>query len=156
MAHQLRDISESHMREMVLPRGYPASVSHGYAGYTGWLAAGLFAHSFMVMVSTNALLTGFFVEMSAASWLVKDLLPPLVAGTLATRIRTLEQNPKKWLGAACFANSLLGGAEFLIPHMLPQVSWMALAICTSVGKMTGYLGTSRAFPPSSPPSFAPF
>ena len=143
---QLRAKAEAHVREMVLPKGYPNSVSPGYAGYAGWLATGLFAHSFMVMVSTNALLSGFFAEMSAASWLMKDLLPPLVAGTLATRIRTLEQNPKKWLGAACFANSLLGCAEFLIPHLLPQGSWMALAICTGTCKMTGYLviGASRA------------
>ena len=98
------------------------------------------------MVSTNALLSGFFAEMSAASWLMKDLLPPLVAGTLASRIRTLEANPKRWLGAACFANSLFGAVEFLIPHMLPKETWMALAICTNVGKMTGYLviGASRA------------
>ena len=109
------------VRQMILPRGFPRSVSPGYEGYTGWLAVGLFAHSFTVMVSTNALLSGFFAEMSAASWLMKDLLPPLLAGTLATRIRTLEANPKKWLGAACFANSLLGVAEFLIPHLLPLV-----------------------------------
>ena len=108
------------VRQMILPRGFPRSVSPGYEGYTGWLAVGLFAHSFTVMVSTNALLSGFFAEMSAASWLMKDLLPPLLAGTLATRIRTLEANPKKWLGAACFANSLLGVAEFLIPHLLPK------------------------------------
>ena len=99
------------VRLMILPRGYPRSVSPGYAGYTGWLAAGLFAHSFTVMVSTNALLSGFFAEMSAASWLMKDLIPPLLAGALATNIRTLEANPKKWLGAACFANSLLGCVE---------------------------------------------
>ena len=135
-----------HLQQMVVPRGYPGSVSPGYAGYTGWLAVGLFAHSFTVMVSTNALLSGFFAEMSAASWLMKDLLPPLLAGTLASRIRTLEANPKRWLGAACFANSLLGCVEFLIPHLLPQASWMALAICTNVGKMSGYLiiGASRA------------
>ena len=134
------------MRQMILPRGFPQSVSPGYEGYTGWLAAGLFAHSFTVMVSTNALLSGFFAEMSAASWLMKDLLPPLLAGTLASRIRTLEANPKKWLGAACFANSLFGVAEFLIPHLLPKESWMLLAICTNVGKMTGYLviGATRA------------
>ena len=134
------------VRLMILPRGYPRSVSPGYAGYTGWLAAGLFAHSFTVMVSTNALLSGFFAEMSAASWLMKDLIPPLLAGALATNIRTLEANPKKWLGAACFANSLLGCVEFMIPHLLPKESWMALAICTNVGKMTGYLviGASRA------------
>ena len=133
-------------KQMIFPRGFPDSVAPGYAGYTGWLAAGLFAHSFTVMVSTNALLSGFFMEMSAASWLMKDLLPPLLAGTLASRIHTLEANPKKWLGAACFANSLLGGAEFLIPHLLPKESWMAIAICTNVGKMTGYLviGASRA------------
>ena len=131
---------------MLLPRGYPDSVSPGYLGYTSWLAVGLFAHSFTVMVSTNALLSGFFAEMSAASWLMKDLLPPLVAGTLASRIRTLEANPKRWLGAACFTNSLLGCTEFLIPHVLPKETWMALAICTNVGKMTGYLviGASRA------------
>ena len=82
-------------QQMVLPRGFPHSVAPGYAGYTGWLAAGLFAHSFTVMVSTNALLSGFFAEMSAASWLMKDLLPPLLAGTLASRIRTLEANPKR-------------------------------------------------------------
>ena len=134
------------VQQMVLPRGFPHSVSPGHAGYTGWLAAGLFAHSFTVMVSTNALLSGFFAEMSAASWLMKDLLPPLVAGTLASRIRSLEANPKKWLGAACFANSLLGVAEFMIPHLLPKDTWMVLAICTNVGKMTGYLviGASRA------------
>ena len=107
-------------RQMIVPRGFPGSVSPGYEGYTGWLAVGLFAHSFTVMVSTNAVLSGFFAEMSAASWLLKDLLPPLLAGTLASRIRTLEANPKKWLGAACFANSLLGMAEFLIPHLLPK------------------------------------
>ena len=131
---------------VLLPRGYPDTVAPGYVGYTSWLAAGLFAHSFTVMVSTNALLSGFFTEMSAASWLMKDLLPPLVAGTLASRIRTLEANPKRWLGAACFSNSLLGGVEFLIPHMLPKETWMVLAICTNVGKMTGYLviGASRA------------
>lgn len=134
------------VQQMVLPRGFPDTVAPGYAGYTGWLAVGLFAHSFTVMVSTNALLSGFFMEMSAASWLMKDLVPPLVAGTLATRIRTLEANPKKWLSAACFANSVLGGAEFLIPNLLPKASWMALAICTNIGKMTGYLviGASRA------------
>ena len=82
-------------RQMIVPRGFPGSVSPGYEGYTGWLAVGLFAHSFTVMVSTNALLSGFFAEMSAASWLLKDLLPPLLAGTLASRIRTLEANPKK-------------------------------------------------------------
>jgi hypothetical protein len=84
--------------------------------------------------------------MSAASWLMKDLLPPLVAGALASRILTLEANPKRWLGAACFSNSLLGGVEFLIPHLLPKETWMVLAICTNVGKMTGYLviGASRA------------
>ena len=66
---------------MILPRGFPQSVSPGYEGYTGWLAAlrvrvrlsltltltltltptrytgwlaaGLFAHSFTVMVSTK-------------------------------------------------------------------------------------------------------
>ena len=131
---------------MLLPRGYPHTVSHGYVGYTSWLAAGLFAHSFTVMVSTNALLSGFFAEMSAASWLMKDLLPPLVAGTLASRIRTLEANPKRWLGAACFANSLFVATEFLIPHLLPKETWMVLAICTNVGKMVGYLviGASRA------------
>jgi hypothetical protein len=86
---------------MLLPRGYPHTVAPGYLGYTSWLAVGLFAHSLTVMVSTNALLSGFFAEMSAASWLMKDLLPPLVAGTLASRIRTLEANPKRWLGAAC-------------------------------------------------------
>ena len=134
------------VRQMVVPRGFPGSVSPGYEGYTGWLAVGLFAHSFTVMVSTNALLSGFFAEMSAASWLLKDLLPPLLAGTLASRIRTLEANPKKWLGAACFANSLLGMAEFLIPHLMPKDSWMLLAICTNVGKMSGYLiiGAARA------------
>jgi len=97
-------------------------------------------------VSTRALLSGFFAEMSAASWLVKDLLPPLLAGSLASRIHTLEANPKRWLGAACFANSLLVGTEFLIPHLLPKEWWMALAIGTNVGKMTGYLiiGASRA------------
>ena len=78
---------------MLLPRGYPHTVSHGYVGYTSWLAAGLFAHSFTVMVSTNALLSGFFAEMSAASWLMKDLLPPLLAGTLASRIHSLEASP---------------------------------------------------------------
>ena len=82
------------VRHMILPRGFPQSVSPGYEGYTGWLAVGLFAHSFTVMVSTNALLSGFFAEMSAASWLMKDLLPPLLAGTLASRIRTLEAKPK--------------------------------------------------------------
>ena len=136
----------SDLQQMALPRGFPHTVATGYAGYTGWLAAGLFAHSFTVMVSSNALLSGFFAEMSAASWLAKDLLPPLLAGTLATRIRTLEVNPKKWFGAACFANSILGCAEFLIPHLLPKETWMPLAICTNVGKMTGYLviGASRA------------
>ena len=131
---------------MLLPRGYPHSVAPGFGGYMGWLGAGLFAHSFTVMVSTNALLSGFFAEMSAASWLMKDLLPPLVAGALASRIRSLEANPKRWLGAACFANSLLGVTEFMIPHLLPKESWMVLAICTNVGKMTGYLviGASRA------------
>ena len=134
------------VQTMLLPRGYPHTVSQGYIGYTSWLAAGLFAHSFTVMVSTNALLSGFFAEMSAASWLTKDLLPPLVAGTLASRIRSLEANPKSWLGAACFANSLFVGAEFLIPHLLPKETWMVLAICTNVGKMTGYLviGAARA------------
>ncbi|EOD36829.1 hypothetical protein EMIHUDRAFT_462361 [Emiliania huxleyi CCMP1516] len=143
--------SAQEAKHMVLPRGYPESAAPGYGGYTGWLAAGLFAHSFTVMVSTNALLSGFFAEMSAASWLMKDLLPPLVAGTLASRIHSLEAsphlaNPKKWLSAACFANSVLGCAEFLIPHLLPKASWMGLAILTNVGKMTGYLiiGASRA------------
>ena len=68
---------------------------HGLAGRDA-------AHSFTVMVSTNALLSGFFAEMSAASWLMKDLLPPLVAGALA--IRSLEAN-RRWLGAAYFANA---------------------------------------------------
>ena len=133
-------------QEMVLPRGFPDTVAPGYAGYTGWLATGLFAHSFMVMVSTNALLSGFFAEMSAASWLMKDLVPPLMAGTLASRIRTLEANPKKWLAAAVFLNSGLGVTEFLIPHLMPMSMWMPLAICTNTGKMTGYLiiGASRA------------
>ena len=132
--------------QTVLPRGFPDSVASGYAGYSGWLAVGLFAHSFTVMVSTNALLSGFFAEMSAASWLMKDLLPPLVAGSLAGRIRTLEANPKRWFGAACFGNSLLGCTEFLIPHLLPKETWMALAIMTNIGKMSGYLiiGASRA------------
>ena len=136
----------AHAQQMLLPRGYPHSVAPGFGGYMGWLGAGLFAHSFTVMVSTNALLSGFFAEMSAASWLMKDLLPPLVAGALASRIRSLEANPKRWLGAACFANSLLGVTEFMIPHLLPKESWMVLAICTNVGKMTGYLviGASRA------------
>ena len=134
------------VRQTVMPRGFPDSVAPGYAGYTGWLAAGLFAHSFTVMVSTNALLSGFFAEMSAASWLMKDLIPPLLAGSLVGRIRTLEANPKKWFGAACFSNSLLGCTEFLIPHLLPKESWMALAIVTNIGKMSGYLiiGASRA------------
>ena len=48
-----------------------------------------------------------------------------------------QANPKKWLSAACFANSVLGCAEFLIPHLLPKASWMGLAILTNVGKMTG-------------------
>ena len=62
------------------------------------------------------------------------------------RKKSKQANPKKWLSAACFANSVLGGVEFLIPHLLPKASWMALAICTNVGKMTGYLviGASRA------------
>lgn len=85
--------SAQEAKHMVLPRGYPESAAPGYGGYTGWLAAGLFAHSFTVMVSTNALLSGFFAEMSAASWLMKDLLPPLVAGTLASRIHSLEASP---------------------------------------------------------------
>ena len=133
-------------RHVVLPRGFPESVAPGYQGYTIWLATGLFAHSFTLMVSTNALLSGFFAEMSAASWLMKDLVPPLLAGSIASRITTLEANPKKWLTAACFANSVLGGVEFLVPHLLPKASWMALAICTNIGKMTGYLiiGASRA------------
>ena len=104
----------AHAQQMLLPRGYPHSVAPGFGGYMGWLGAGLFAHSFTVMVSTNALLSGFFAEMSAASWLMKDLLPPLVAGALASRIRSLEANPKRWLGAACFANSLLGVTEFML------------------------------------------
>ena len=29
------------------------------------------------------------------------------------------------------ALSVLGVAEFLIPHMLPKASWMTLAICTN-------------------------
>ena len=121
-------------QEMVLPRGFPDTVAPGYAGYTGWLATGLFAHSFMVMVSTNALLSGFFAEMSAASWLMKDLVPPLMAGTLASRIRTLEANPKKWLAAAVFLNSGLGVTEFLIPHLMPMSMWMPLAISPTLAR----------------------
>ena len=67
----------AHAQQMLLPRGYPHSVAPGFGGYMGWLGAGLISHSFTVMVSTNALLSGFFAEMSAASWLMKDLLPPL-------------------------------------------------------------------------------
>ena len=124
------------------------TVAPGYAGYTGWLAAGLFAHSFTVMVSTNALLSGFFAEMSAASWLMKDLLPPLLAGTLASRIRTLEANPKKWLGAACFANSLLGGTECRVTasNALTLASGRSRSVAAADGALAVSIATTCGVP----------
>ena len=55
-----------------------------------------------------------------------------------------QANPKKWLSAACFANSVLGCAEFLIPHLLPKASWMGLAILTNAAVNKRGVGPAAA------------
>ena len=75
----------------------------------------------MVMVSTNALLQGFFAELSAASWLVKDLLPPLLAGVVAGRITSGARDvatASAAAAAAAVAAAHIGAGERRQPALL--------------------------------------
>ncbi|ESL08763.1 hypothetical protein TRSC58_03529 [Trypanosoma rangeli SC58] len=103
-----------------MPRGYPESCEAGFRRYFLLSLCGSSVSSFASSIGYQSILNGFFLGSSPQLWMLKDLLPALVAAYLANRIVSYENRPKFWFFVSVGMHNLSVIADMLIPSLLSQ------------------------------------
>ncbi|KNC48935.1 uncharacterized protein AMSG_04680 [Thecamonas trahens ATCC 50062] len=141
----------AHGREVLLPRGFPASVGAGYIPYSAWHAVHLVAGTMTGVLSMQGLLfavglgAGAIPLAGALNFVLKDGIGQL-GGVLyaAFSSRSFDAQPKYHRYSSTLLLQLSTGLEVLAP-LVPAL-FLPLASVANIGKNVAYLatGASRA------------
>ncbi|KAI3900067.1 hypothetical protein MKW98_000967 [Papaver atlanticum] len=107
--------------QLMLPEGYPSSVSNDYLEYSLWRAVQGIASQISSVLSTQALLyavglgKGAIPTAAAVSWVLKDGIGYLSKILLSKYGRHFDVNPKGWRLCADLLENTAYGLEILTP-----------------------------------------
>ncbi|XP_026426771.1 protein root UVB sensitive 1, chloroplastic-like [Papaver somniferum] len=107
--------------QLMLPEGYPSSVSNDYLEYSLWRAVQGIASQISGVLSTQALLyavglgKGAIPTAAAVSWVLKDGIGYLSKILLSKYGRHFDVNPKGWRLCADLLENTAYGLEILTP-----------------------------------------
>lgn len=121
-----------------MPKGFPDTTSGGFQRYFYLSQASSFVSNFSSSIGYQSLLNGFFLGSSPQLWMLKDLVPALLAAYLANKVVSYENRPKYWFTVSVFMNNVSVISDMLIPKLFPQHLLVA-AIITSTVKQSSAL-----------------
>lgn len=121
-----------------MPGGYPVTVAPNYRRFFHYSMVGAILSNFAASIGYQSLLGGFFAGGSPQLWILKDLIPALVATYIANRVVSYEKRPKFWFHVSVF----LYNSTVLLDMFVPSLStnyMVAAAIFSSVLKQSSAL-----------------
>lgn len=132
-----------------LPKGYPNSVSEGYAQYAAYHFLSILFTSSSGVLSMQALLYGVglgagSIPMAAAlNWVIKDGLGQLGGVLFASMVNNkFDVDPKRWRFIASLAMECSSLIEFMTP-IFPQY-FLPIASVANIGKNISFLAASAS------------
>lgn len=126
------------LRLFGMPKGYPDTTAYGFQRFFYLSQASSFVSNFSSSIGYQSLLNGFFLGSSPQLWMLKDLVPALLAAYLANRVVSYENRPKYWFAVSVFMNNVSVISDMLIPTLFPAHLLVA-AIITSTVKQSSAL-----------------
>lgn len=132
------DTAYNRVRLFGMPKGYPNTTSPGFQRFFYLSQANSFVSNFASSIGFQSLLNGFFLGSSPQLWMLKDLVPALLAAYLANRVVSYENRPKFWFSLSVFMSNVSVISDMLIPSLVPQ-HLLSAAIITSTVKQSSSL-----------------
>lgn len=121
-----------------MPKGYPDTTAVGFRRFFYLSIISSFVSNFASSIGFQSLLNGFFLGSSPQLWMLKDLIPALLAAYLANRVVSYENRPKFWFVVSVLMNNLSVISDMMIPWLLPN-HLLAAAVTTSTVKQSSAL-----------------
>ncbi|KPA84756.1 hypothetical protein ABB37_01247 [Leptomonas pyrrhocoris] len=121
-----------------MPKGYPDTTAKGFQSFFYLSQASAFVSNFASSIGFQSLLSGFFLGSSPQLWMLKDLIPALLAAYMANRVVSYENRPKFWFCVSVFMNNITVISDMIIPSAVPN-HLLAAAIVTSTVKQSASL-----------------
>lgn len=128
----------SHASAFGMPEGYPDTTADGFRRFFYLSQGSAFVSNFSSSIGYQSLLSGFFLTASPQMWMLKDLIPALLAAYMANRVVSYENRPKFWFCVSVFMSNVTVMTDMLIPTLAPSYLVVA-AITTSTVKQSASL-----------------
>jgi hypothetical protein len=133
-----RETTANRIRLFGMPKGYPDTTAEGFQSFFHLSQASSFVSNFASSIGFQSLLSGFFLGSSPQLWMLKDLIPALLAAYMANRVVSYENRPKFWFCVSVFMNNVTVISDMIIPSAVPN-HLLAAAIVTSTVKQSASL-----------------
>ncbi|KAG5470596.1 hypothetical protein LSCM1_01841 [Leishmania martiniquensis] len=133
-----RETVSHRLRLLGMPKGFPDTTAPGFERFFYLSLSSSFVSNFASSIGYQSLLNGFFLGSSPQLWMLKDLVPALLAAYMANRVVSYENRPKFWFVVSVFMNNVTVISDMLIPSLLPN-HLLAAAIVTSTVKQSSAL-----------------
>ncbi|KAG5470178.1 hypothetical protein LSCM4_02872 [Leishmania orientalis] len=133
-----RETVSHRLRLLGMPKGFPDTTAPGFERFFYLSLSSSFVSNFASSIGYQSLLNGFFLGSSPQLWMLKDLVPALLAAYMANRVVSYENRPKFWFVVSVFMNNVTVISDMLIPSVLPN-HLLAAAIVTSTVKQSSAL-----------------
>eukprot|EP00760_Papus_ankaliazontas_P012542 PhM_4_TR15356/c0_g2_i1/m.42178 len=111
-----------------------------------WATTAIVCNAFSTTISTQALLQGFFLDSTAVTWMLKDILPHFLSTFIIGSIGTFETRSKFWFMVSVLLFQVCVVMEFIIAFAFPPEYLLLGGITVALGKSVSFLitGISRA------------
>ncbi|CAJ1011328.1 putative Vitamin B6 photo-protection and homoeostasis [Leishmania naiffi] len=126
------------MRLFGMPKGFPDTTAAGFQRFFYLSLTSSFVSNFASSIGYQSLLSGFFLGSSPQLWMLKDLVPALLAAYMANQVVSYENRPKFWFVVSVLMNNIMVMSDMLIPSVVPN-HLLAAAIVTSTVKQSSAL-----------------
>ncbi|KPI87431.1 hypothetical protein ABL78_3515 [Leptomonas seymouri] len=133
-----RETIANRIRLFGMPKGYPDTTAENFQSFFYLSQASAFVSNFASSIGFQSLLSGFFLGSSPQLWMLKDLIPALLAAYMANRVVSYENRPKFWFCVSVFMNNITVISDMIIPSAVPN-HLLAAAIVTSTVKQSASL-----------------
>ncbi|KAL7700073.1 Vitamin B6 photo-protection and homoeostasis [Lotmaria passim] len=133
-----RETIFNHIRLFGMPKGFPETTAEGFQSFFYLSQASSFVSNFASSIGFQSLLSGFFLASSPQLWMLKDLIPALLAAYMANRVVSYENRPKFWFCVSVFMTNVTVISDMVIPSAVPS-HLLAAAILTSTVKQSASL-----------------
>jgi hypothetical protein len=138
------------LQHVFLPKGYPASVAHGYDGFVAWSMIGSVSGTVCGVLSMQSLLLAIGVGSAASfplaatlNWIVKDGLGQLGGILFAGMVNNrFDAHPKFFRMLASIAMEASSLIELLLP-LAPEL-FLVGASFANMGKNVSFLAASAS------------